>query len=97
LKYRGEAAPHIRIAAEPLDGMWMISVADNGIGIAQDKVFVLFQRLHGRGKYSGSVGLAICQKIVQRYDGRIWVESEQGRGAKFAFTLPGGVLETGRN
>jgi PAS domain S-box-containing protein len=101
LKYRGEAAPHIRIAAEPLDGMWMISVADNGIGIAcdyQDKVFVLFQRLHGRGKYSGSgIGLAICQKIVQRYGGRIWLESEQGRGAKFAFTLPGGVLETGRN
>jgi PAS domain S-box-containing protein len=101
LKYRGEAAPHIRIAAEPLDGMWMISVADNGIGIApdyQDKVFGLFQRLHGRGKYSGSgIGLAICQKIVQRYGGRIWVESEQGRGAKFAFTLPGGILETGRN
>ena len=101
LKYRSEAPPEICISAEPIGGMWMISVADNGIGIAldyQDKVFGLFQRLHGGGKYSGSgIGLAICQKIVQRYGGRIWVESEAGRGAKFAFTLPGGALETRRN
>jgi signal transduction histidine kinase len=74
--------------------MWRISVEDNGIGIAPDyqsQVFGLFKRLHGGGKYSGSgIGLAICQKIVQRYGGRLWVESELGRGSKFLFTLPGG-------
>ncbi len=74
--------------------MWKFCVEDNGIGIKRDyqaQVFGLFQRLHGGSKYSGSgIGLAICQKIVQRYGGRIWVESEPGQGAKFFFTLPGG-------
>jgi PAS domain S-box-containing protein len=91
LKYRGET-PIIHIAAERADGMWKISVADNGIGIPaeyQVQIFGLFQRLHGGGKYSGSgIGLAICQKIVQRYGGRIWVESEVGHGSRFLFTLP---------
>ena len=94
LKYRKDQPPSIRIAAEAdnVNGMWRISVTDNGIGIEPDyreQIFGLFQRLHGGGKYSGSgIGLAICQKIVQRYGGRIWVESEPGRGSKFTFTLP---------
>lgn len=93
LKYRSEAAPRIRIRAEPIGRMWRISVEDNGIGIRpeyQSQIFGLFQRLHGAGRYSGSgIGLAICQKIVQRYGGNIWVESEPGRGSKFVFTAPG--------
>lgn len=93
LKYRSEAAPQIRIAAQRAGSHWELSVSDNGIGIAapyQEQVFGLFQRLHGGGKYSGSgIGLAICEKIVQRYGGRIWVESELGRGSKFVLTLPG--------
>jgi PAS domain S-box-containing protein len=93
LKYRGDAPPRIVISAQRADGMWTLSVADNGIGIDHDyqrQIFGLFRRLHGGGKYSGSgMGLAICQKIVQRYGGRIWVESEPGRGSRFLFTLPG--------
>lgn len=93
LKYRSQEPLRIHISAERMDGMWKLAVADNGIGIDpayQRRVFGLFQRLHGGGKYSGSgIGLAICQKIVQRYGGRIWVESELGRGSRFLFTLPG--------
>ncbi len=92
LKYRSPEAPRISISAERMNGMWRLAVADNGIGINpayQSQIFALFQRLHGGGKYSGSgIGLAICQKIVQRYGGRIWVESEPGRGSRFMFTLP---------
>jgi light-regulated signal transduction histidine kinase (bacteriophytochrome) len=92
LKYRGPEPLWIRVSAERMDGMWRLTVADNGIGINpayQSQIFGLFQRLHGGGKYSGSgIGLAICQKIVQRYGGRIWVESEPGRGSRFMFTLP---------
>jgi PAS domain S-box-containing protein len=94
LKYRGEAPPEIRIQAEPEGRLWRFSVEDNGIGISPDyqqQIFGLFKRLHGGGKYSGSgIGLAICQKIVQRYGCNIWVESEPGRGSRFCFTLPGG-------
>ncbi len=94
LKYHGEAPPTIHIGAEPEHNAWKLWVKDNGIGIAPDyqkQVFGLFQRLHGGGKYSGSgIGLAICQKIVQRYSCKIWVESEVGRGSTFFFTLPGG-------
>jgi PAS domain S-box-containing protein len=94
LKYRSQEPPAIHISAERLPaGMWKLTVADNGIGIDpayQSQVFGIFQRLHGGGKYSGSgMGLAICQKLVQRYGGRIWVESEPGRGSRFIFTLPG--------
>lgn len=94
LKYRSEQTPLIRIHAEYLKPMWQFTVEDNGIGINRDyqaQIFGLFQRLHGGSRYSGSgIGLAICQKIVQRYGGRIWVESEPGQGARFQFTLPGG-------
>jgi PAS domain S-box-containing protein len=93
LKYRGEAAPEIEVAAEFKDGSWVLSVKDNGIGIDpkyHQQIFGLFRRLHGSGTYSGNgIGLAICQKIVQRYGGKIWVESEPGKGSTFRFTLPG--------
>lgn len=96
LKYRGQAAPSICIAAEEDEsGMWRISVHDNGIGIEPEYaelVFGLFKRLHTSDQYSGTgIGLAICHRIVHHYNGRIWVESKgPGNGSTFYFTLPGG-------
>lgn len=92
IRYRGEEAPRIHIAAEPREQGWLFSVQDNGMGIEPqyaEKVFGIFKCLHSRDKHSGSgMGLAICRKIVTRHDGRIWVESDLGKGATFFFTLP---------
>ena len=93
LKFRREeVAPQVEISADRKDGAWHFSVADNGIGIdpkQADRVFQIFQRLHTREEYPGTgIGLALCQKIVERHGGRIWVESEPGEGATFHFALP---------
>ncbi len=93
IKYHGKEAPHVRIAADEREGWHIFSVADNGIGIEPkyaEQIFGLFKRLHGRDQYQGSgIGLAICQRVVEQYGGRIWLEqSTPGRGSTFCFAIP---------
>jgi signal transduction histidine kinase len=92
LKYHSATAPHIHICAKRSGPDWAFSFHDNGIGIEPqyaERIFNIFERLHGKGQYSGTgIGLAVCKRIVQRHGGRIWVESELGKGATFWFTIP---------
>jgi len=92
LKYRTADPPQIHISAARLGTAWRFSVKDNGIGIDphyKEVIFGVFKRLHRDQKYSGTgIGLAICQRVVERYGGRIWVESSPGQGATFFFTVP---------
>lgn len=93
LKFHGPVPPKIRLTASKENGEWIFGVQDNGIGVKPEyfeQIFQPFRRLHGRGKYEGSgIGLSICRKVVERHNGRIWVESDEGRGAHFRFTLGG--------
>jgi light-regulated signal transduction histidine kinase (bacteriophytochrome) len=92
VKYHGAEPPRIHISAKHEGDEWIFSVRDNGMGIDPkyfEKVFVMFQRLHGREEFSGTgIGLTVCKKIVERHGGRIWVESELGKGSTFYFALP---------
>ena len=91
LKYRGKNAPRINISAEPQGHEWNFRVQDNGPGIAPEyrgRIFEVFKRLHGREVPGTGIGLSICQRIVNHYNGRIWVESNESGGATFCFTLP---------
>lgn len=93
LKFRAEGrVPEIHISASREESQWILRVKDNGIGIdprQYERIFMLFQRLHGRDKYSGAgIGLAVCKRIVERHGGRIWVESQVGQGSTFYLALP---------
>lgn len=96
IKYRTQEVPRVHITAEERDGWCVFTVADNGIGVEPqfaEQIFGLFKRLHTRDQYEGSgIGLSICQRIVEQYGGRIWLEqSTPGRGSTFCFAIPSGT------
>jgi signal transduction histidine kinase len=94
IKYRSEAPPKIHISMRDSADDLLFAVSDNGIGIApefHEQVLVAFKRLHGRQIPGTGIGLAICQRVVERYGDRIWIQSDVGTGTTFLFTLPRGL------
>ena len=91
IKYTDGVTPEIKISWSETQGEWQFCVEDNGIGIdtqSYDKIFIIFQRLHNQKNYTGTgIGLAICKKIIELHGGKIWVESSNGNGSKFYFTI----------
>ncbi len=91
LQYNRSEVPEVRIRSRMAEGVWRITVEDNGIGIPQayqEKIFQLFQRLHSKANYPGTgIGLAVCSRVVERHGGRLWVESDGTNGSHFHFTL----------
>ncbi len=94
IEYSGNEPPQVHISAERAGPQWRIAVRDEGIGIDPehtDRIFEVFKRLHSRDEHAGTgIGLALCQRIIERHGGEIWVESDPGEGATFSFTLPAG-------
>ena len=92
VKFRGPEPPHIKVDAVRDGDVWEFSIADNGIGIKPEyaeRVFVIFQRLHGKEEYPGTgIGLAMCRKIIEYHGGRIWLDPEYAPGTRLRFTLP---------
>jgi PAS domain S-box-containing protein len=98
IKYRSVHPPQILVRCERRDNDWLFSVQDNGIGIEPEyaqQIFGIFKRLHGQNYPGTGIGLAICQRIVERYGGRIWVESKLNEGSLFCFTLPLTLIAVG--
>jgi len=92
IKFHGRQPPRVHVACRRTERDWVFEIRDNGIGIPAkyaEQVFGLFRRLHDSESYPGTgVGLAVCKRIVERHGGRIWFDSEPGKGARFCFSIP---------
>ncbi|MBJ7329136.1 MAG: CHASE3 domain-containing protein [Solirubrobacteraceae bacterium] len=92
IKFRGDAPPRVEVSASRVEDDWVVTVKDNGIGIAPefaDRIFVIFQRLHQKDAYPGTgIGLAMCRKIIEYHGGRIWLDTDATPGTTFRLTLP---------